>query len=236
MSAEFVREQDARTDQRAESLAGLADQASPFAVSEPPSLAKAMPADSAAPGANPPNRRRRGWAILLMLVVASVIFILGAVFGYTQGPAIATLVASGRTFAEIGTEFQACFVAASQDEGIRGLFQLFGRNRPTATPGPRPTTDPTLARVVRGTVATLSETAITVDLAEGGQETLGLFPLAQIVTPQGNRLSRQGVLAGDPVNVLAFRSNALGGFGGARQAGPADSYTALCVMVDVSPK
>lgn len=236
MSDEAVREQDARTDQRAESLAVLTDKAPLFAASEPARSAKSAPTDSAPPSAVKPKQRRRVWSLVFVLIAAIFIFVFGAVFGYTQGPAIATLVASGRTFAEIGTEFQACFTAASQDEGIRGLFQLFGRNRPTATPGPRPTTDPTVARIVRGTVAMLEETAITVNLVEGGQETLGLFPLAQIVTPQGNRLSRQGVLAGDPVNVLAFRSNVMGGFGGAQQGRTSDGYTALCVMVDVSPK
>lgn len=190
--------------------------------------------------------RQRILTAFLTMVAAALICSIGAVLGYTQGPSIATLLASGQNLVQIGTEFQPCFTAASNDEGVRSFFRLFfgNRNRPTATPGPRPTIDPTLARVVRGTLIDLGTSDLTVQ-AEGGQsESLAIFPLMQIVSDTGNRISRKGLLAGDLVRVLAVRSGALGPFGGAQpttapestpQPPNAGAYAALCVIVDVSP-
>lgn len=203
-----------------------------------------------------PKRARR-WRRRILngagaLLVIGLIFSCGGVFGYTQGPGIATVVASGQQVAQLGTQFQPCFIGFSQDTGSQNLLRtLFGsRNRPTATPGPRPTADPTVFRVLSGTLVELTERTVTVQTAGGGQERYTLFPFLQIVSGTGNRITRQGVLKGDGVDVLAFRANALGPLaalsGNANQTptaggGPEatltpDAYTVLCIIVDVNPK
>lgn len=80
--------------------------------------------------------------------------------------------------------------------------------------------------------------------ASNSRERFPLVPLAQVVAPSGIKLSPQGVLAGDSVNLLAIRLGALGGFGaliggaggGTPQAVSPNDYAAFCIIVDVNPK
>lgn len=210
-----------------------------------------------APDAAMPIKRRGKWrrrfvtGVSASLIVATI-FTCGGIFGYTQGPGIATLVSSGQQFTQLGTRFQPCFIGFQQDTGTQNVLRSIfgGRNRPTATPGPRPTADPTIIRVVKGTLVELTARSITVQTETGGQETYPLFPFLQLVSGTGNRITQQGVLKGDSIDVLAFRANALGplaALGGGRNQTPRadggdpaslppDAYTALCIIVDVTPK
>ncbi len=199
------------------------------------------------PDALAPRPKRRRWLSLgLTLIAACCIFACGALMGYTQGPPLATLIASGQSFVQVGTEFQACFTAASNDSGVRSFFSLFARsNRPTRTPGPSPTLDPSLLRVVKGELVALNQREVTVQTSSGSRERFPLIPLAQVVSPNGSKLSAQGVLVGDSINILAIRLSSLGGFGaligasggqGTPQPLSDDDYAAFCVIVDVNPK
>lgn len=192
-----------------------------------------------------PPRRRRWLSLSLGALAALGIFLCGALMGYTQGPPLATLVASGQSFVQVGAEFQACFRAASNDQSVRSFFSAFARNLPTRTPGPAPTLDPTLLRVVKGSLVALTQREVTVQTASGSRERFPLVPLAQVVAPSGVKLSQQGVFAGDSVNILAIRLSALGGFGaligaagasGTPQPVSENDYAAFCVIVDVNPK
>jgi hypothetical protein len=192
-------------------------------------------------------RRKRRWLSLVLTALAGIsLFVCGALIGYTQGPPLATLIASGQSFVQVGAEFQACFTAASNDSGVRSFFSAFARsNRPTRTPGPAPTLDPTLLRVVKGELVALTGRDVTVQTAAGARERFPLVPLAQVVSPSGIKLSQQGVMAGDSINILAIRLSALGGFGaligaaggqGTPQPASENDYAAFCVIVDVNPK
>lgn len=206
-------------------------------------------AASAAPSAvivSAPRRKRRWLSLSLMVLGGISLFVCGALIGYTQGPPLATLLASGQRFVQVGAEFQACFTAASNDSSVRSFFSAFARsNRPTRTPGPSPTLDPTLLRVVKGELVALTQRDVTVQTATGARERFPLVPLAQVVSPSGVKLSQQGVLAGDSINILAIRLSALGGFGaligaaggqGTPQPISENDYAAFCVIVDVNPK
>jgi hypothetical protein len=130
-------------------------------------------------------RRKRRWLSLVLTALAGIsLFVCGALIGYTQGPPLATLIASGQSFVQVGAEFQACFTAASNDSGVRSFFSAFARsNRPTRTPGPAPTLDPTLLRVVKGELVALTGRDVTVQTAAGARERFPLVPLAQVVSP-----------------------------------------------------
>ncbi|MCS6872561.1 MAG: hypothetical protein RML95_14765 [Anaerolineae bacterium] len=192
-----------------------------------------------------PRRRRRWLSLSLTVVTAFGIFLCGVLVGYTQGPPLATLIASGQNFVQIGAEFRACFTAASNDSSVRSFFSAFARNRPTRTPGPAPTLDPTLLRVVKGNLVSLTQREVTVQTASGVRERFPLVPLAQVVAPSGVKLSQKGIYEGDSINILAIRLSALGSFGaliGAASAGGTpqpvseSDYAAFCVIVDVNPK
>ncbi|MCE7946312.1 MAG: hypothetical protein DYG88_02680 [Chloroflexi bacterium CFX4] len=196
---------------------------------------------------HPPRPKRRRWlSIGLTLIAAFSLFACGALIGYTQGPPLATLIASGQSFVQLGTEFQACFTAASNDSGVRSFFSLFARgDRPTRTPGPSPTLDPSLLRVVKGELVALNQREVTVQTVSGSRERFPLIPLAQVVSPSGSKLSAQGILVGDSINILAIRLSSLGGFGaligaaggqGTPQPLSDNDYAAFCVIVDVNPK
>jgi hypothetical protein len=192
-----------------------------------------------------PRRKRRWLSLGLSALVALGLFLCGALFGYTQGPPLATLLASGRNFVQVGAEFRACFTAARNDSSLRSFFSTFARNLPTRTPGPAPTLDPTLLRTVKGELIALTQREVTVQTADGARERFPLVPLAQVVSPSGIKLSQQGVLVGDSVNILAIRLSALGGFGaligaagaqGTPQPISENDYAAFCIIVDVDPK
>ncbi len=206
-------------------------------------------ADSAAQGGvviAAPRRKRRWLSFGLAALAGISLFVCGALVGYTQGPPLATLIASRLHFVQLGAEFQACFKAASNDSSVRSFLSAFARsNRPTRTPGPAPTFDPTLLRVVKGELVALTGRDVTVQTAAGIRERFPLAPLAQVVSPAGVKLSQQGVMAGDSINVLAIRLSALGSFGAligaagrrdALQAASENDYAAFCVIVDVNPK
>ncbi len=192
-----------------------------------------------------PRRRRRWLSLSLSALAALSIFICGALIGYTQGPPLATLIASGQNFVQAGAEFQACFTAARDDSSVRSFFSAFARSLPTRTPGPAPTLDPTLLRIVKGNLISLTQREVTVQTQSGARERFPLVPLAQVVAPSGAKLSQQGIFAGDSINILAIRLSALGGFGaliggagaqGTLQPASENEYAAFCVIVDVNPK
>lgn len=194
---------------------------------------------------NAPRPRRRWLSLSLGALAILSIFACGALIGYTQGPPLATLIASGQSFVRVGSEFEACFRAASNDSNLRSFFSTFARNLPTRTPGPPPTLDPTLLRTVKGSLVALTQREVVVEVLGGSRERFPLVPLAQVVAPSGTKLSQQGVLAGDSVNLLAIRLGALGGFGaliggagasGTLQATSPNDYAAFCIIVDVNPK
>ncbi len=232
-------------------LVATAGQDLPTPEAPPLSVSSAIPPLPSPPDA--PTKRRGKWRRRIVTglstgLIVAMIFTCGGIFGYTQGPGIATLVSSGQQFTELGTRFQPCFIGFQRDTGTQNVLRaLFGgRNRPTATPGPRPTADPTIIRVVKGTLVELTARSVTVQTATGQQETYPLFPFLQLVSDTGNRITQQGVLKGDSIDVLAFRANALGplsaSIGGnnptplAGATPSPDGYTALCIIVDVTPK
>ncbi|CAG0959978.1 hypothetical protein ANRL4_00608 [Anaerolineae bacterium] len=181
------------------------------------------------------RRRRRVGLIALYAVVVMVIFTSGALFGYSQGPRIATWVAAGGAAAAVFQKFQPCFNDLQNSPAFRGAISLF--RRPTLEPGvPTPTPqrrtlDPDAIKAVSGVLVSISPTQITLESeGEAGgtsgalRETLNFFAFHRIVTSAGREITREGLLSGDQVDVLAFRM---------QEGAP---HVVMCVMVNVDPQ
>lgn len=182
-----------------------------------------------------PRRRRRMGLIALYVVGVMAIFTSGALFGYTQGPRIATWVAAGGVAAAAFQKFQPCFNDIQNSPAFRGAMSLF--RRPTLEPGaPTPTPqrrtlDPDAIKAVSGALVSISPTQITLESkGEAGdtsgtvRETLNFFAFHRIVTSAGREITREGLLSGDQVDVLAFRM---------QEGAP---HVVMCVMVNVDPQ
>lgn len=178
-----------------------------------------------------PQRRRRVGLIALYAAVVMAIFTSGALFGYSQGPRIATWVAAGGAAAAAFQKFQPCFNDLQNSPAFRGAISLF--RRPTLEPGvPTPTPqrrtlDPDAIKAVSGALVSISPTQITLESkGESGvvPETLNFFAFHRIVTSAGREITREGLLSGDQVDVLAFRM---------QEGAP---HVVMCVMVNVDPR
>ncbi|HRE47448.1 MAG TPA: hypothetical protein PLD47_06960 [Aggregatilineales bacterium] len=197
-----------------------------------PSETAALPRWGNDPSPPTPRRRRRFARFWGYFGAALLIFMCGAVAGYTQGPRLATLVAAGGQAAQAFQQFQPCFNDLRNSSAFRGMSALFPRPTalpdgvPTPTPQPR-TFDPTALKTAAGKLVRISEREITVATVDengiGRDETLPFFPFNRFVTSAGREITRGGVFAGDQVDVLAFRLQE----GGA--------HVVLCVIVNVDP-
>jgi hypothetical protein len=177
---------------------------------------------------NPRNPRRFGLA-LTFLAISMLSCGIGAALGYTQGPALATLVASGSSVADVLGQFRPCFTNLRESAAFRGAASLFGRQAttepgaPTPTPPPR-TVNPNLFKAINGTITVVDIRQISLLTAAGTMETISFFPFNRVVTKGGHDLSYDSLRIGDTVDVFAVRQE---------ESAP---FSVICVVIDVDPK